>query len=143
MSQSYNIYQICCDHGKNFCQHKLHKFEIQKYRNEAPPISRPEHLNKSGIISDATDFFLVKPITADHDIPKISTRLTIFWVSILKTEFVKTIYKQERASSVKKSDRFHKKFSMELRTILMFELLLCWNKHSISYWKSTVKHCWF
>ena len=143
MSQSYNIYQIFCDHGKNFCQHKLHKFEIQKCRNEAPPISRTEHLNNSGIISDGTDFFLVKPITADHDIPRISTRLTIFWVSILKTVFVKTIYRQERPSSVKKSDGFHKKCSMELWTIAMFELLLCWNKHSINYWKSIVKHCWF
>ena len=30
------IYIKSADHGKNFCQHKLRKFEIQKYRKEAP-----------------------------------------------------------------------------------------------------------
>ena len=38
---------------------------------------------------------------------------------------MKTIQKQERASSEQKSDVFHKKWSIELWTILMFELLLC------------------
>ena len=40
-------------------------------------------------------------------------------------EFVKTIHRQERTSSEEKSDGFHKKCSIELWTILMFELLLC------------------
>ena len=38
---------------------------------------------------------------------------------------LKTIHRQERISSEEKSDGFHKKCSMELWTILMFELLLC------------------
>ena len=41
-----------------------------------------------------------------------------------KTEFMKTIYRQESTSSGKKSDGFHKKCSIESWTILMFELLL-------------------
>ena len=88
-------------------------------------ISRTEHLNTSGITSHGTDSFHVKPITPGHPIPKISTRLTIFWGGTWKTEFVKTIHRQERTSSEKKSDGFHKKCSIELWTILMFELLLC------------------
>ena len=40
-------------------------------------------------------------------------------------KFVKIIHRQERTSSGEKSDGFHKKCSMELWTILMFELLLC------------------
>ena len=88
-------------------------------------ISRTEHLNTSGITSHGTDSFHVKPITPGHPIPKISTRLTIFWGGTWKTEFVKTIHRQERTSSEKKSDEFHKKYSIELWTILMFELLLC------------------
>ena len=89
-------------------------------------ISRTEHLNTSGITSHGTDSFRVKPITPGHPIPKISTRLTIFWGGTWKTEFVKTIHRQERTSSEKKSDGFHKKCSIELRTILMFKLLLCY-----------------
>ena len=87
-------------------------------------ISRTEHLNTSGITSHGTDSFHVKPITPGHPIPKISTRLTIFWGGTWKTEFMKTIYRQERTSSEKKSDGFHKKCSIELWTILMFQLLL-------------------
>ena len=94
-------------------------------RNEAPLISRTEHLNTSGITSHGTDSFRIKPTTPGHPIPKISTHLTIFWGGTWKNEFVKTIYRQERTSPVKKSDRFHKKSSIELWTILMFELLLC------------------
>ena len=48
-----------------------------------------------------------------------------FWGSTWKTEFVKTIHRQERTSSEEKSDGFHKKCSVEFWTILMFELLLC------------------
>ena len=88
-------------------------------------ISRTEHLNTSGISSHGTDSFRVKPITPGHPIPKISTRLTIFWGSTWKTEFAKTIHRQERTLSEKKSEGFHKKCSIELWTILMFELLLC------------------
>ena len=91
-------------------------------------ISRTEHLNTSGITSHGTDSFRIKPITPGHPIPKISTRLTIFWGGTWKTEFVKTIHRQERTSSEKKSDGFHKKCSIELWTILMFKLLLCCQK---------------
>ena len=88
-------------------------------------ISRTKHLNTSGITYHGTDSFRVKPITPDHPIYKISTRLTIFWGGTWKTEFVKLIQRQERTSSKKRSDWFHKKCSIELWTILMFELLLC------------------
>ena len=87
-------------------------------------LSRTEHLNTSGITSHGTDSFRVKPITPGHPIPKISTCLTIFWGVTWKTEFVKTIHRQKRTSPEKKSVGFHKKCSIELRTILMFELLL-------------------
>ena len=48
----------------------------------------------------------------------------------------------------KKSDGLHKKCSIELWAILLFELLLihqrsAWNERSINYWKSIVKHYWF
>ena len=72
-------------------------------------ISWTEHLNTSGITSHATYSFCVKPIIPGHTIPKISTRLTIFWGSIWKTEFVKSIHRQETTSSEEKSDRFHEK----------------------------------
>ena len=88
-------------------------------------MSRTEHLNSSGITSHGTDSFRIKSITPSHPIPKISTRLTIFWWGTWKTEFVQTIHRQERASSEKELDGFHKKCSIELWTILMFELLLC------------------
>ena len=65
-------------------------------------ISRTEHLNTSGITSHGTDSFCVKPITTDHPIRKISTRLTIFWGGTWKTEFVKLINRQERTSSKKR-----------------------------------------
>ena len=42
-------------------------------------LSRTEHLNRSGITSHGTDSFHVKTITPGHPLPKISTRLTIFW----------------------------------------------------------------
>ena len=80
-------------------------------------ISRTEHLNTSGITFHSADSFRVKLITSGHPIPKISTRLTVLWVT-------KTIYRQERKSSEKKSNGFHKKCSIELWTILMFKLLL-------------------
>ena len=83
-------------------------------------ISRTENLNTSGTTSHGTNSFRVKPITPGHPIPKISTCLTIFWGGTWKTEFVKTIHRQERTSSEKKSDGFHKKCSIELWTILMF-----------------------
>ena len=116
--------------------------EVFKCSNEEPlhfkPPPQTEHLNTSGITSHGTDSFHVKLITPGHPIPNISTHLTIFWGGTRKTEFVKTIYRQERASSEKKSDRLHKKCSVELWTILLFELLLiqqrpAWNEHSINY----------
>ena len=87
--------------------------------------SRTEHLNTSGINSHGTDSFHIKLITPGHPIPKISTCLTIFWGGNWKTEFVKTINRQERTSSENKSDGLYKKCSIESWTILFFELLLC------------------
>ena len=80
--------------------------------------------------------------------PQYLNRLTIFWGGTWKTEFVRTIHRQETTSSEKKSDGLHKKCSIELWTILFFELLLihqrsAWNEHSINYWKSILKHYWF
>ena len=118
-------------------------------------ISRTEHLNTPCITSHGTDSFCIKPLTPVHPVPKISTCLTIFWGGTSKTEFVKTIHRQGRTSPEEKSDGFHKKCSIELSTILMFNLLLCchtvcccaviqqcgaWNEHSINYWKNIVKH---
>ena len=99
------------------------------------------HLNTSDITSHGTNSFQVKLITPGHPIPKISTRLTIFRGGTWKTKFVKTIHSQERTSSEKKSDGLHKKCSIDLWTILLFQLLLCCHtaarcmKHSIDYWK--------
>ena len=77
--------------------------------------------------SHGTNSFHVKPITPGHPITKISIRLAIFWGGVWKTEFLKTIHRQERISSEKKSDGLHKKCSIELWTILLFELLLCYH----------------
>ena len=67
-------------------------------------ISWTEDLNTSGITSHWTDYFRIKPITLGHPIPKISTGLTIFWGGTRKTEFVKTILRQERTSSENQMD---------------------------------------
>ena len=80
-------------------------------------VSRTEHLNTSGITSHGTDSFWIKPITSGHPNRKILTHLTIFWGRTWKTEFVKTIHRQERTSSEEKSDGFHKKCPIELWTI--------------------------
>ena len=93
-------------------------------RNEADLISRTEYLITSGITSHGIGTFRVKPITSSHPIPKTSTRLR---GGNWKTEFVKAIHWQERTSSERKSDEFHKKCSIELWIILMFELLLCYH----------------
>ena len=98
-------------------------------------IFRTDHLKTSGIPSHGTDSFCAKLITPGHLIPKISTRLTIFWGRTWKKEFVKRIHRQERTSSEEKSDGFHKTCSIELWTILMFKLLLCY--HTAAY-SSTV-----
>ena len=58
-------------------------------------------------------------------IPEISTRLNIFWGDTWTTEFVKIIHIEKRAPLEEKSDGFHKKCSIELSTILMFDFLLC------------------
>ena len=101
-------------------------------------VFRTEHLNTSGITSHRTDSFHVKPITPGHLIPKISTRLTICWGGTWKTEFLKATHRQERTSSENKSGWLHKKCSIELWTILLFEMLLIQQRsasseHSIYY----------
>ena len=89
-------------------------------------ISQTKHLNTAGITSNGIDSFRIKLITPVNPISKISTCLTIFWGGSWKTEFVKIINTQERTSE-NKSDGFEKKCSIELWTILMFELLLCYH----------------
>ena len=88
-------------------------------------LSRTEHLNTVGITSHGRDSSRIKQITPGHPIPKISTSLTIFWWGTWKTEFLKTIHRQERTWLEETSDGFHKKCSINLWTILMFELVLC------------------
>ena len=101
---------------------------------ETTPESITEHLNTRtrtlGYLRHnfpCTDSFRIKPIITGHPVPKISTCLTILWAGTWKTEFVKIIHRQKRTSSAsgKKPDRFYKKCSIELWTILIFELLLC------------------
>ena len=94
-------------------------------RNEAPPYFSNRTLEYLRHNFHGTDSFCVKPMTPGHPIPKIATHLTIFWGGTWKIEFVKTIHRQERTSSEKKSDGLRKKCSIELWTILLFELLLC------------------
>ena len=74
-------------------------------RNEAPPHFKPppwtEHLNTSGITSHGIDSFHVKPIAPGRPIPKISTRLTIFWggtwkIELWKQSTVKRVHHQKR-----------------------------------------------
>ena len=63
-------------------------------------------------------------------ISQISTLLTIFCEATWKTEFLKTIHRQQRFSkttSEKKSYELHKKCSKELWAILMFELLMSYS----------------
>ena len=88
-------------------------------------LSRTGHLNTSGITSHGKNSFRVKLITPGPPIREISTCLTIFWRDTWKTEFVKTIHRQVRTLSAEKSDGFHKKCSVKLWPILMFELMLC------------------
>ena len=51
-------------------------------------------------------------------------RRDYFLRGVPERQFVKTISRQERTSSGEKSDGFHNKSSMELRTVLMFKFLL-------------------
>ena len=93
-------------------------------------IARTELLNTSGSTFQVTHSFRVEPITSDHPISQISTLLTIFCEATWKTEFLKTIHRQQRFSkttSEKKSDELHKKCSKELWAILMFEVLLSYS----------------
>ena len=93
------------------------------------------------------DSFRIKPITPGHPIPKISTRLTIFWGGIWKTEFVKTIHRQER-TIIRREIRLIPQ-EMLNRILSNFNVWVAiqqrsaWNEHSINYWKSIVKHYWF
>ena len=91
---------------------EVFKCSVQETRRHL--ISWTENLNTSGITSRGRDSFCDKPITSGYPIPKISTRLTIFWGSIWNTEFVKTTHRQERTLSEKKSDEFHKKYSIDI-----------------------------
>ena len=86
-------------------------------RNEVAPhfSNTTEHLNTSGKTSHGTDSFRVKPITPCQPLP-------LAWVPA--TQLVKAIHRQERTTSEEKLDWFHKKCSIELWTILMFEVLL-------------------
>ena len=108
---------------KWFCPMESYAWGIQVFCSVL--ISQTEHLNTLGLTSDGTDTFRVKLITPSHPIPNISTHLTVFWGGTWKTEFVKTIHRQLRTSSEKKWDEFHKKCSIELWTISLFDLLLC------------------
>ena len=97
-------------------------------RKEAPLHFKPpfstEHLNTSGRTYHGSDSFHVKSITPGHPIPKISTHMTIFRGGTSKTEFVKKIHSQEKTSREKKSEGLHKKCSINLWMILLFQLLL-------------------
>ena len=84
--------------------------------------NRTEHLNTSSITSHETDMHQTNNPWSSYS---QNLNLPIFWGSTWKTEFVKTIHRQERTSPEEKSDGFHKKWSIELWTILVFELLLC------------------
>ena len=108
---------------KWFCPMESYAWGIQVFCSVL--ISQTEHLNTLGLTSDGTDTFRVKLITPSHPIPNISTHLTVFWGGTWKTEFVKTIHRQLRTSSEKKWDEFHKKCSIGLWTISLFDLLLC------------------
>ena len=99
------------------------KLSVQEMRWSL--ISRTEHLSTSRKISHGT---LILRQT-DNPWSSYSQDLNLpdyFLRGYLKeTEFVKTIQRVERTSSEEKSNGFHKKCSIELWTILMFELLLC------------------
>ena len=141
-----------CFDAKWVCPMGSYAWGIQVFcsRNEAPPHFKPppwtEHLNTSGITSHGTDSFHVKLITPGHPIPKISTRLTIFWGGTWKTEFVKTIHRQER-TIIRREIRLIPQ-EMLNRILNNFNVWVAiqqrsaWNKHSINYWKNIVKH-WF
>ena len=89
-------------------------------------IAQTEILNTSGSTSQGTNSFRLEPITTDQPIPQILTPW-LFSVGVPKdrvyennpetTEFSKT-------TSEEKSDRFHKKCSIQLWVVLIFELLL-------------------
>ena len=114
--------------AKWVCPMESYALGIQVFcsRNEVAPhfSNTTEHLNTSGKTSHGTDSFRIKPISPCHPILKVSNHLTIFWGGTCNTEFVKTIHRQERTTSEEKLDWFHKKRSIALWTILMFELLL-------------------
>ena len=113
--------------AKWVCPTGIYAWGIQVFclRNEVVPhfSNRTEHLNTSGKTSYEVDSFRIK--LTGHPIPKISTRLTILWGGTWKTEFLKTIHRQDSTLSKEKSNWFHKKCSKELWTILITKLLLC------------------
>ena len=99
--------------------------QVSSSRNEALPHFKlplsTEHLNTSDITFHRTNSFHIKPLAILF--PR-SQRAILFFKMYLKVEFVKTIYRHARTSSEKKSDGLHKKCSIGLWTILLFELLL-------------------
>ena len=123
-------------HGKLYLRYSSVLFE--KW-GATRTLSQTEHLNISGITFHGTDSFCVKLTTIAHPIPKISSHLTIFWGGTWRTEFVTTIHRQEGTSSENKSNEFHKKCSIELWTILMFKLLLCYVCVCVYLFPSTVE----
>ena len=111
-------------------------------------IAWTELLNTSGSTSQETDSFCIESITSGHPILQILTSLTIFCGGTWKTEFMKTIHRHRRFSKILNFRReIHKKCSIELWTILMFKLLLSYNRaapgSNILLITSIVKHYWF
>ena len=82
-----------------------------------------QYFSGDRLISRRTD----NPWSPYFPVPNL---LTIFCGGIWKTEFMKTMHRQQmfsKTTSEEKSEGFHKKCSIELWTILMFELLLSYN----------------
>ena len=103
---------------------EVFKCSVQEMRRHL--ISRANHLNNSCVTSHET---LILHQT-NNPWPSHSQDLNrpdYFLMVVPERQFVKTIHRPERTSSEEKLDGFHKKYSTELWTILMFELLLCYH----------------
>ena len=86
-------------------------------------ISQTEHLNFSGITSHGTYWFRVKPITPGHPISRISSAW-LFYGGYLKDRVCENNPHTRENITRREIKRFHKICSIELWTILMFELRL-------------------
>ena len=134
-----------CFDAKGVCPMGSYAWGIQVFssRNEVVPhfSNRTEHFNTSSKTSHGRDSFHVK-----QRFPKISSRMTIFWGGIWKTEFVKPIHRPER-TIIRREIRLIPQ-EMLNRILNNFNVWVAiqqrsaWNKHSINYWKNIVKH-WF